>query len=94
MLLLVGAAQEYWQARAEAPGPLVGMAVLYALTSFSFFLCAVALLHAGEWSLGRAPDSWAENLNVGMSIAGMTGIGAMSLMVHQGRSQRCTATKP
>lgn len=83
--MLLGTAIEYWRARRESPGALSGMAMLYALTAFSFLLCAAAIAANGMWVLGRAPENWAETINTGMSIAGMTGIGAMSLMVHQAR---------
>lgn len=84
-VLLFGTGLEYWRAREEARGPLTGMATLYVLTGISFILCALELGLGHHWVLGRAPDNWAENLNIAVSIAGMTGVGAMSLMVHQGR---------
>jgi diguanylate cyclase (GGDEF)-like protein len=83
--LLFATAWHYWQARREAVGPLSGMATLYGATGISFILCASVLIHGGQWVLGHAPDNWAENLNIAISIAGMTGVGAMSLMVHQAR---------
>ncbi len=82
---LFATAFRYWKGRREAVGPLLGMAALYALTGVSFLLCAYMLLAEGRWVLGYAPDNWAENLNIAMSIAGMTGVGAMSLMVQQAR---------
>ncbi len=83
--LLVGTAWQYWLARAEAPGPLGGMAILYLMSGLSFALCAWVLIQDGQLSLGHAPDNWAENLNLGVCIAGMTGIGALSLALHQWR---------
>ncbi len=83
--LLMGTAYQYWLARAESPGPLSGMVILYALSGLSFALCALALVQDGRLSLGHAPDNWAENLNLGVCIAGMTGIGALSLALHQWR---------
>ncbi len=83
--LLTGTAWHYWSARREAPGPLCGIAVLYALSAISFALCAVVLIDAQQWVLGHAPDNWAENLNIGVCIAGMTGIGSLSLALHQWR---------
>lgn len=83
--LLFITAWHYWRARREAVGPLSGMATLYAATGISFVLCAVVLLYEGQWVLGHAPTNWAEDLNIAISIAGMTGVGAMSLMVHQAR---------
>jgi diguanylate cyclase (GGDEF)-like protein len=84
-LLLIGTAGQYWAARAEAPGPLGGMVVLYAVSGLSFALCASVLLADGDMILGHAPTNWAENLNIGICIAGMTGIGALSLALHQWR---------
>lgn len=84
-LLLFATALVFWRGRQEATGPLSGMAGLYALTGISFLLCGIVLLHDGRWVLGHAPENWAENLNIAISIAGMTGVGAMSLMVHQAR---------
>ncbi|MFD1744811.1 diguanylate cyclase [Rhizobium helianthi] len=83
--MLFATALEYWRAREEARGPLTGMAALYAMTGTSFVLCAAVLALGHHWVLGKAPDNWAEDLNIAVSIAGMTGIGAMSLMVHQAR---------
>jgi diguanylate cyclase (GGDEF)-like protein len=84
-LLLGGTAWQYWLARSEAPGPLTGMAILYAMSGFSFVLCASVLIANRQWVLGHAPNNWAETLNIGICIAGMTGIGALSLALHQWR---------
>jgi diguanylate cyclase (GGDEF)-like protein len=84
-ILLTGTAGQYWMARAEAPGPLGGMALLYAVSGMSFALCGAVLIADGSLVLGRAPNNWAEKLNIGICIAGMTGIGALSLALHQWR---------
>lgn len=84
-LMLFGTAGEYYKARRESPGALTGMGLLYGLTGVSFVLCALVLAVNGQWVIGHAPTNWAEDLNTGLSIAGMTGVGALSLMVHQGR---------
>lgn len=83
--LLVGTGCQYWTARKEAPGPLLGMVILYCVSGFSFALCAGVLIADGRMSLGEPPVNWAENLNIGICIAGMTGIGALSLALHQWR---------
>ncbi|MBW9090904.1 GGDEF domain-containing protein [Rhizobium wenxiniae] len=84
-ILLVGTGCQYWAARREAPGPLLGMVILYGVSGFSFALCAGVLIADGRSSLGEPPINWAENLNIGICIAGMTGIGALSLALHQWR---------
>lgn len=83
--LLIGTGIQYWLAREEAIVPLTGMVILYLMSGLSFVLCAAVLIHDGQMVLGRAPDNWAENLNIGVCIAGMTGIGALSLALHQWR---------
>ncbi len=84
-LLLFATARQYWLARAEAPAPLLGIAVLYTLTAISFVLCAAVLISDGKLVLGKAPGNWAEDLSLAVCIAGMTGIGALSLALHQWR---------
>jgi diguanylate cyclase (GGDEF)-like protein len=82
---LIATAREYWQGRAEAPLPLTGIVILYLLTAASFLLCAGVLVHDGRWVMGRAPENWAENLNLIVAIMGISGIGAMSLALNQWR---------
>ena len=83
--LLFATARQYWLARGEAPAPLLGIAALYTLTAISFVLCAAVLISDGKLVLGKAPSNWAENLSLAVCIAGMTGIGALSLALHQWR---------
>ncbi|RWM26588.1 GGDEF domain-containing protein [Mesorhizobium sp.] len=87
-LLLFGTAREYWKGRAEAPAQLVGVALLYSLTAASFVLCAAVLAWGGKFVLGHAPSNWAEDLSLVVVIASMTGIGALSLALNQGRLAR------
>lgn len=84
-MLLLATARQYWLARCEAPGALIGMAILYVASGISFVLCAAVLVAERQWRLGHAPQNWAENLNIAVCIAGMTGIGALSLALHQWR---------
>ncbi|MBB5665433.1 diguanylate cyclase (GGDEF)-like protein [Rhizobium leguminosarum] len=84
-LLLFATARQYWLARAEAPAPILGITALYTLTGISFVLCAAVLISDGKLVLGKAPSNWAEDLSLAVCIAGMTGIGALSLALHQWR---------
>ncbi|MCM2291522.1 GGDEF domain-containing protein [Allorhizobium sp. BGMRC 0089] len=84
-VLIAACALEYWRVRAESPGVLIGMSLLYLLTGFSFLLCAVNLAILGAWHLAGAPSGWAETVNIGACIAGMTGIGGLSLTLNQSR---------
>lgn len=83
--LLFTTAWQYWLDRAEAPAPISGITALYALTAISFVLCAAVLIWDGKLVLGTAPSNWAEDLSLAVCIAGMTGIGALSLALHQWR---------
>lgn len=87
-LFLCATAFIYWTARSEAPIPIYGLATLYAMTGVSFALCGGMLVAGGLVRLGAAPDNWAENLNLIVSIAGLTGIGALSLALNQSRLAR------
>lgn len=88
MGILLATARQYWQARAEAPIPITVIAILYAVMAVSFGLCAGVLLFSGQFVIGKAPDNWAEDLNVIICIAGVTGIGALSLALNQSRLAR------
>ena len=87
-ILLFATAREYWKGRAEAPAPIIGVAALYLTTAISFLLCAAVLAWDGKIVLGRAPSNWAESLSLVVVIACMTGIGALSLALNQGRLAR------
>lgn len=84
-VLLLLTAREYWLSRHEAPTPLYGITALYTLTAISFALCAAVLIADGKLVLGHAPNNWAEDFSLAVCIAGMTGIGALSLALHQWR---------
>lgn len=87
-VLLAMCAWQYWQAREEAPFSITAVTGLYALTTTSFLACSAVLFYDGQWALEGRPDNWAENLNAIMSIAGITGIGALSLGLNQSRAVR------
>ncbi|TGR62438.1 GGDEF domain-containing protein, partial [Mesorhizobium sp. M2D.F.Ca.ET.223.01.1.1] len=74
--------------RAEAPVHLIGVSLLYSLTAASFVLCAAVLAWDGKLVLGHAASNWAEDLSLVIVIASMTGIGALSLALNQGRLAR------
>ncbi len=87
-VLLIATGYEYFRSRAEAPVQLWSMAVLYAATGVSFGLCAVVLIAEGAYVIGQAPRNWAEDLSMIVSIAGITGVGALSLSLSQTRLAR------
>ena len=84
-LILLAIAVVYWRGRAEAPVPIYGVAVLYAVVGVSFLLCALMIARAGELRLAGPPDNWAEDVSLLACLIGMTGIGALSLALNQWR---------
>jgi diguanylate cyclase (GGDEF)-like protein len=86
--LLFASAREYWLAREEAQMPIVALVALYVAAGLSFLLCAAVLIAQGELVLGKAPDNWAEDLSLVVSIAALAGIGALSLALNQSRLAR------
>lgn len=86
--LLAATGAQYWTARAEALSSIAAMTVLYGLAALSFFACGTILLHEAQWVLDGRPDNWAEQFNAIMCIAGITGIGALSLGLNHARAAR------
>ena len=82
---LLATAAEYWAGRKEAPLPIFGVVVLYAICGLSFLPCALIVLVEGQMAIGVPPRNWAEDLNLTVCIVTLTGIGALSLSLNQSR---------
>lgn len=87
-ILLMLSAAEYWRGRAENAAPMIGNAILYAITAISFVLCGMVLLVGGEFVLYAPPTNWAEDISSIIVIIGLTGIGAVSVTLNQSRAAR------
>ncbi|MGB3041603.1 MAG: GGDEF domain-containing protein [Xanthobacteraceae bacterium] len=83
--LMLATAHQYWSARAESPLLMTANAALYLIVSVSFMLCGYALIHEGQYILTAKPSNWAEDINSIVVIAGLTGIGTLSLTLNQAR---------
>lgn len=83
--LLILNARHYWLARAESPLLMTMNAVFCVITAASFIACGYALAEQGQIVLTSRPSNWAEEINSIMAIAGLTGIGALSLTLNQMR---------
>lgn len=88
MLILCLTGLEYWRCRVESTLLLTTLAALYIIGGLSFGLCAYALTQQGEWVMNRAPDDWAENLNLIVCLVDTAAIGALSLGLNQIRLTR------
>jgi len=86
--ILLCTARGYWLIRSEAPLPIWTLATFYGLVAFSFLPCAMMLLLEGNWRIGHVPSNWTEDLNIGICLGGLVGIGALSLMLNQVRVAR------
>ena len=86
--LLMATAMQYWNARAEAPSCIAALGALYGLAAISFYACGTIIAHERAWTMGVYPDNWAERFNAIMCIAGITGIGALSLGLNHARAAR------
>jgi diguanylate cyclase (GGDEF)-like protein len=82
-VLLALSARHYWIARAESPLLMTMNAALFAITAASFIACGYALAQQGLLILTSRPANWAEEINSIMVIAGLTGIGTLSLTLNQ-----------
>ena len=84
-VLLFATGRQHWAARAEFPLLMTANAVLYFIAAASFFACGYALAHEGQFILTARPANWAEDINSIVVIAGLTGIGTLSLTLNQAR---------
>ncbi|MER8628162.1 GGDEF domain-containing protein [Mesorhizobium opportunistum] len=66
---------------------LLVVSFLSGTCAVSFALCGMVLLGKGQWTLGAAPDNWAERLNSVVAVACMTGLGALTLSLHHLQAQ-------
>lgn len=83
--LLFGCAFEYRLSFREAPRQVVLLAFLYSAEAMTFVFCAAMALVTVPLDLRGFPTNWAEDLNAIMAIVGITGVGAVSLSMHQVR---------
>jgi diguanylate cyclase (GGDEF)-like protein len=83
--LLILIASHYWLARDESPLLMNANAICCLATAASFIACSYALAEQGQIVLTSRPSNWAEEINSIMAIAGLTGIGALSLTLNQMR---------
>lgn len=84
-LLLFATSREYWPARREAPLQIGVLMLLYSVVGVTFLLCAILIGRDTPLYLDGAPQNWAEDLNAIVSIIAITGVGAISLSIHQSR---------
>lgn len=87
-VLLTATSVRYLVTRSEAPSAITAMVALYALAALSFYACATIIAHEQSWTLTGRLDNWAEQFNAIACIAGITGIGALSLGLNNARAAR------
>ena len=83
--LLILIARHYWLARTESRLLMTANTICCVATAASFIACGYALAEQGQIVLTARPANWAEEINSIMAIAGLTGIGGLSLTLNQMR---------
>jgi len=86
--ILLLTAWQYWIKRSEFRFAMISNVALYVMTAVSFALCGIMLLAGKQYVLASIPSNWAEDANSIVVIIGLTGIGALSLMLNQSRIAR------
>ncbi|EGP06667.1 sensory box/GGDEF domain-containing protein [Bradyrhizobiaceae bacterium SG-6C] len=84
-ILLVMTGRHYWRARSESPLLMTANTVFCAITAASFIACGYALAEQGQLILTSRPANWAEEINSIVAVAGLSGMGALSLTLNQMR---------
>jgi len=84
-VLLILTGRHYWLARAESPLLMTTNAAFSIVTAASFIACGYALAEQGQLILTSRPSNWAEEINSIVAIAGLSGMGALSLTLNQMR---------
>lgn len=87
-LILVWAGIDYFTAKDEMRSAMIASGTLYVATGLSFAACAIPITMAGDWINYPILDNWADSFNAGMSLAGISGIGALTLSIHFARAAR------
>lgn len=82
------AGYHFYAGRSESPVLMVTGALIFLLTAVSFIACAAVLAVTGQMVLHAPPSNWAEQFNSIMAIAGLSGMGAISLTLSQSRATR------
>jgi diguanylate cyclase (GGDEF)-like protein len=85
--LLAAIGTMFWMKGDHDRRILLVVSLLSGVCGLSFALCGAVLLVNGQWTLGGAPDNWAERLNSVVSVACMTVLGALTLSLHHLQAQ-------
>ncbi|TPN88457.1 GGDEF domain-containing protein [Mesorhizobium sp. CU2] len=80
--LLAAIGAMFWMEGDHDRRILLVVSLLSGVCGLSFALCGAVLLVNGQWTIGGAPDNWAERLNSVVSVACMTVLGALTLSLH------------
>lgn len=84
-VLLLFSAHNYWACRQENPSIISIVVALYALIAVSFVICATVLIIDTPFVLAGPPRSWAEFVNLAVSIPAIAGIASLSIALNNHR---------
>lgn len=83
---LVLSAGEFWGASNDMRSSTRAIAGLFFFTALSFLASAISRMLSGEWIAYPPADTFIETVNAIMSLIGISGIGALTLMLHFARA--------
>ncbi len=86
--VLVLCAAEYASFRHEFRSAITANIVLYSITGLSFVGPAVPVAFSGDMVTYPPVDTLMDTINAGVGVIGITGIGALTLMLHFSRVAR------
>ena len=87
-LILILSGLEYLRSEDEMRATTRANAVLYIMAGATFLLCAGFVVSTGDLVSYPVIDDWVDNLNAVTSLAGVSGIGTLTLVLHFARSAR------
>lgn len=85
--LILDTSHLYWSYRKEVPYLMHSMAALGVSTAILFVLRAYALAIDGQWVIGVAPNTWAENLTAILALLLITGFGPLIVAFYHARDR-------
>lgn len=86
--LLFLASFNFWAARREAPGTLIGLSAFYFAIGLSFLPRAALVVLDGRAIMPGPPQNWAQTASLALIVASVPALGALTLALNQQRLVR------
>ena len=86
--ILALCAYEYFTSRTDSRVIVLTLGMLYLLVAVSYLATGVLLVIEGEWIRYPVEDRWYDSVNAVVSLLGITGIGALTVMLQFARAAK------